>query len=143
MRLLVLGGTRFLGRHVVEAALARGHDVATFTRGVSGAPPEGARALHGDRDDPTALPKALDGWEPELVVDTSGQTRAAARNAADELADVGPSPTSAASTPTATGHPGRWAPRTASRPGTPTRTSTARSRPRASGSSARHWATGS
>jgi 2'-hydroxyisoflavone reductase len=88
MRLLVLGGTRFLGRHVAEAALARGHDVATFTRGVSGAPPEGACALHGDRDDPAALPKALDGWEPELVVDTSGQTRAAARNAADELADV-------------------------------------------------------
>src|SRR5438128_1633835 len=82
MRLLVLGGTRFLGRHVAAAALERGHDVATFTRGVSGAPPEGARALHGDRDDAAALPKALDGWAPELVVDTSGQTRAAARNAA-------------------------------------------------------------
>jgi nucleoside-diphosphate-sugar epimerase len=83
MRLLVLGGTRFLGRHVADAALARGHDVATFTRGVSGDPPAGAHALHGDRDDPAALPKALDGWQPELVVDTSGQTRAAARNAAD------------------------------------------------------------
>ena len=71
MRLLVLGGTHFLGRHVTTAALARGHDVATFTRGVSGGPPDGARALHGDRDDPEALPKALDGWAPELVVDTS------------------------------------------------------------------------
>jgi 2'-hydroxyisoflavone reductase len=89
MRLLVLGGTRFLGRHVVTAALERGHEVATFTRGISGAPPEGARALHGDRDDPAALPAALDGWAPELVVDTSGQTRAAARNAAAALADVG------------------------------------------------------
>ncbi|HST97681.1 MAG TPA: NAD-dependent epimerase/dehydratase family protein, partial [Geodermatophilus sp.] len=36
MRLLVLGGTHFLGRHVVTAALERGHEVATFTRGVSG-----------------------------------------------------------------------------------------------------------
>ena len=88
MRLLVLGGTHFLGRHVATAALDRGHDVATFTRGVSGAPPEGARALHGDRDDPDALPKALDGWAPELVVDTSCQTRAAARNAAAVLAGV-------------------------------------------------------
>ncbi len=88
MRLLVLGGTRFLGRHVVSAALDRGHEVATFTRGVSGAPPEGVRALHGDRDDPDALPAALDGWAPELVVDTSGQTRAAARNAAAALAGV-------------------------------------------------------
>ena len=49
MRLLVLGGTHFLGRHVVTAALERGHEVATFTRGVSGEPPEGVRALHGDR----------------------------------------------------------------------------------------------
>ncbi len=88
MRLLVLGGTVFLGRHVAAAALDRGHDVATFTRGVSGAPPEGARALHGDRDDPHALPAALDGWFPDLVVDTSCQTRAAARNAAEALADV-------------------------------------------------------
>ncbi len=88
MRLLVLGGTHFLGRHVVTAALARGHDVATFTRGVSGEPPEGVRALHGDRNDPDALPAALDGWTPDLVVDTSCQTRPAARNAAAVLGDV-------------------------------------------------------
>src|SRR3954453_6032268 len=88
MRLLVLGGTHFLGRHVVTAAAERGHDVATFTRGVSGAPPEGVRALHGDRDDPAALPAALGGWAPELVVDTSCQTRAAARNAPAALGDV-------------------------------------------------------
>ena len=88
MRLLVLGGTSFLGRHVATAALARGHDVATFTGGIAGEPPEGARALHGDRDDPEALPRALAGWSPELVVDTSCQTRAAARNAAAVLAGV-------------------------------------------------------
>jgi 2'-hydroxyisoflavone reductase len=88
MRLLVLGGTHFLGRHVATAAVERGHDVATFTRGVSGEPPQGARALHGDRDDPQALPAALDGWVPELVVDTSCQTRAAARNAAAVLGGV-------------------------------------------------------
>ena len=33
MKLLVLGGTRFLGRHLVDAALARGDDVTVFTRG--------------------------------------------------------------------------------------------------------------
>lgn len=88
MRLLVLGGTNFLGRHVATAALERGHDVATFTRGVSGEPPEGVRALRGDRDDPAALPAALDGWAPELVVDTSCQSRAAARNAAAVLGGV-------------------------------------------------------
>src|ERR1700712_2355455 len=88
MRLLVPGGTHFLGRHVVTAALERGHEVATFTRGVSGEPPAGARALHGDRDDPAARPAALEGWAPELVVDTSCQSRLAAENAAAALADV-------------------------------------------------------
>ena len=88
MRLLVHGGTAFLGRHVTTAALARGHEVATFTRGVSGDPPEGARPLHGDRDDPGALPAALAGWRPDAVVDTSCRTRAAARNAAAVLGEV-------------------------------------------------------
>ena len=88
MRLLVLGGTAFLGRHVTTAALDRGHEVATFTRGVSGDPPAGARALHGDRDDPDALPAALGEWRPDLVVDTSCRTRPAARNAAAALAGV-------------------------------------------------------
>jgi 2'-hydroxyisoflavone reductase len=88
MRLLVLGGTHFLGRHVVTAALERGHEVATFTRGRTGVPPEGVRDLRGDRDDPAALPAALAGWAPELVVDTSCQTRDAARNAAAALAGV-------------------------------------------------------
>ena len=88
MRLLVLGGTHFLGRHVVDAALERGHELATFTRGLSGEPPAEVRALHGDRDDAGALPAALATWPPELVVDTSCQTRAAADNAAAVLADV-------------------------------------------------------
>jgi 2'-hydroxyisoflavone reductase len=88
MRLLVLGGTLFLGSHVATAAQARGHDVATFARGITGSPPDGVRDLHGDRDDPDALPKALDDWQPELVVDTSCQTRAAARNAAAVLGGV-------------------------------------------------------
>ena len=33
MRLLVVGGTRFVGRHLVDAALAAGHEVALFNRG--------------------------------------------------------------------------------------------------------------
>jgi 2'-hydroxyisoflavone reductase len=49
MRLLVLGGTRFLGRAIVDEAIRRGHDVTTFSRGLSGEPRPGAEALHGDR----------------------------------------------------------------------------------------------
>ena len=36
MRILLIGGTRFVGRHVVEAALAAGHDVTIFHRGQTG-----------------------------------------------------------------------------------------------------------
>jgi 2'-hydroxyisoflavone reductase len=50
MQLLVLGGTSFAGRHVVEQALAAGHDVTTFNRGRTnpGLFPA-VRSLHGDR----------------------------------------------------------------------------------------------
>ncbi|MET0886178.1 MAG: NAD-dependent epimerase/dehydratase family protein [Mycetocola sp.] len=33
VRILIIGGTRFLGRHLVEAALARNHEVTLFNRG--------------------------------------------------------------------------------------------------------------
>lgn len=70
MRLLVLGGTHHVGRAVVETALARGAEVTTLTRGVSGAPAAGAEARHADRTDPDALAAALgeDTWD--AVVDT-------------------------------------------------------------------------
>jgi len=59
MRLLVLGGTHHVGRAVVEEALARGDEVTTLNRGVSGPPAEGAAARHADRTDPEALRAAL------------------------------------------------------------------------------------
>jgi 2'-hydroxyisoflavone reductase len=49
MRLLVLGGTLFLGRALVEAALDRGWQVTTFNRGQSGADVSGVLPLRGDR----------------------------------------------------------------------------------------------
>ncbi|MET7440311.1 NAD-dependent epimerase/dehydratase family protein, partial [Streptomyces sp. NPDC005568] len=48
MRLLMLGGTEFVGRAVVEAALAAGWDVTVFHRG-RGEAPSGVRTRHGDR----------------------------------------------------------------------------------------------
>jgi nucleoside-diphosphate-sugar epimerase len=59
MRLLVLGGTHHVGRAVVETALARGDQVTTLTRGVSGPSAPGAIALNADRTDPDALRSAL------------------------------------------------------------------------------------
>src|SRR3954467_509332 len=51
MRLLVLGGTGFVGRHVVSCAVARGHDVQTFSRGTTQVElPHEVEQLYGDRD---------------------------------------------------------------------------------------------
>jgi 2'-hydroxyisoflavone reductase len=70
MRVLVLGGTQFLGRHVVECALERGHAVTLFNRGLTRPElfPE-AEKLRGDRDGDLA---ALADREFDAVVDTSG-----------------------------------------------------------------------
>jgi len=58
MRVLVIGGTRFVGRHLAEAAAARGHDVTVFHRGKTGTDvlPDAAH-IFGDRDDDLALLK--------------------------------------------------------------------------------------
>jgi uncharacterized protein YbjT (DUF2867 family) len=87
MRLLVLGGTHHVGRAVVQTALARGDDVSTLTRGVSGPSAPGALALHGDRTDPAALRAALGDAEWDAVIDTWSGAPAAARDAATLLTD--------------------------------------------------------
>lgn len=72
MRLLVLGGTRFVGYAVIEAALTAGWEVSSFNRGISGAPPPGVRELRGDRTDPTDLARVSTAGPWDAVVDTSG-----------------------------------------------------------------------
>ncbi|MGW3425025.1 NAD-dependent epimerase/dehydratase family protein [Streptomyces phaeochromogenes] len=87
MRLLMLGGTEFVGRAVVEAALARGWDVTVFHRGRH-EPPAGVRSLHGDRTAPDGL-AALAGTEEEwdVVVDTWSAAPRIVRDAARLLAN--------------------------------------------------------
>jgi nucleoside-diphosphate-sugar epimerase len=70
MRVLVIGGTVFLGRHVAAEALARGHELTLFTRGLHGADlfPE-AEHLHGDRSQDLS---ALAGRSWDAVIDTCG-----------------------------------------------------------------------
>jgi 2'-hydroxyisoflavone reductase len=76
MRLLVMGGTHHVGRAVVIEALARGDQVTTLTRGVSGPSAAGALALHADRTDPAALRSALGDATWDAVIDTwSGAPR--------------------------------------------------------------------
>ncbi|MGH3310787.1 MAG: NAD-dependent epimerase/dehydratase family protein [Streptomyces sp.] len=80
MRLLMLGGTEFVGRAVTEAALARGWTVSVFHRGRH-EPPPGVTVLRGDRTVEGGL-AALRGGEWDAVVDTWSGAPSAVRESA-------------------------------------------------------------
>jgi 2'-hydroxyisoflavone reductase len=69
MRLLVLGGTKFLGRAIVDAALARDHELTLFNRGLTN--PELFVGLEKVRGDRTKELSALAGQEWDAVIDVS------------------------------------------------------------------------
>ncbi|MEO3825962.1 NAD-dependent epimerase/dehydratase family protein [Actinomadura sp. B10D3] len=80
MKLLMLGGTEFVGRAITEDALARGLDVTVFHRGRH-EPPQGATSVHGDRTTEDGLKALADGnWD--AVVDTWSGAPSAVRDAA-------------------------------------------------------------
>lgn len=88
MRLLVLGGTAWLGGQVARTALERGHAVACLARGTSGDVPPGAQLVRADRDRPGAL-DAVAGQDWDAVVEVGrqpGQVRAAAQALAGRTA---------------------------------------------------------
>ena len=87
MKLLVLGGTVFVGWHLVEEAMARGHEVTIFNRGRSdpGAFADAERIL-GDRA--TDAIGALAGRRWDAVLDTCGYDAAVVSRSARVLADA-------------------------------------------------------
>lgn len=85
MKVLVIGGTVFVGRAVVGEALADGATVTVFNRGRSGAVPDGVEHVTGDRTDATDL-QQLAGRRFDLVVDTCGYVPADVARSAELLA---------------------------------------------------------
>jgi 2'-hydroxyisoflavone reductase len=86
MKLLILGGTIFLGRHIVDAALRHGHTVTLFNRGRHR--PDlfpGVERLTGDRDGGL---DALGGRTWDAVIDTCGYVPRVARQSAERLRDA-------------------------------------------------------
>ncbi len=85
MHILILGGTVFLGRHIAEQALARGHTLTLFNRGQHNADLfSGVEILRGDRNGDHS---ALYGRHFDAVIDTSGYT---ARQMQAMVAALGP-----------------------------------------------------
>ena len=89
MRVLILGGTRFVGRHVAQMLLDGGSEVTVLHRGVTGDAPPGTKTVIGDRSQADGLAGLGDG-RYDAVLDLSAYfsdwTRAAAEALTDRVA---------------------------------------------------------
>jgi len=86
MKILVIGGTSFVGRHFVEAAMGKGHALTLFNRGKTNPDlfPD-AEHLKGDRDGDLSQ---LEGGKWDAVLDTSGYLPRVVRKSAAALAGI-------------------------------------------------------
>ncbi|HHP7231280.1 MAG TPA: NAD-dependent epimerase/dehydratase family protein [Xenococcaceae cyanobacterium] len=80
MRILIMGGTRFIGVYLTKVLVAQNHEVVLFNRGNKPTPIAGVKQIHGDRKDPTQLKEKLSNESFEVIFD----------NNARELSDTQP-----------------------------------------------------
>lgn len=86
MKILIIGGTKFLGRHLITAAQARGHEITLFNRGkFSSETFENVEQIHGDRN--IDLNK-LSGRNWDAVIDTCGFLPQSVKASAEALKDA-------------------------------------------------------
>lgn len=89
MKALVLGGSVFVGRRLVEMLAALGHEVVVLNRGRTPTTrPEGVRLVTADRTDAASMRAALAGTEWDAVFDVSGFVMAAGGSDIDALIDI-------------------------------------------------------
>ncbi|MFN7994345.1 MAG: SDR family oxidoreductase [Bryobacteraceae bacterium] len=95
MKVLVIGGTLFIGKQLVKALCDAGHDVAVLHRNPKQGLPRRIENLIADRNDPEAVKRALEGRRFDVVYDnvydwergtTAAQVEATVRAAGDRLA---------------------------------------------------------
>ncbi|WP_275883712.1 NAD-dependent epimerase/dehydratase family protein [Halorhabdus sp. BNX81] len=88
---LVIGGTRFIGRHTVEEFLEHEYDIAIFNRGNHDNPFDAndrVEHVQGDRTDDAALEAAREAVDPDIVIDCVAYHPRDVRIATDVFADV-------------------------------------------------------
>jgi nucleoside-diphosphate-sugar epimerase len=73
MRILIMGGTRFIGVSLTQLLVEQGHEVVLFNRGKKPAPVEGLRQIHGDRTDAADLTTKLSGETFDAIFDNNGR----------------------------------------------------------------------
>jgi nucleoside-diphosphate-sugar epimerase len=73
MRILIMGGTRFIGVSLTKILVAQGHEVVLFNRGNKPVPVEGVQQIQGDRQDIAQLKTKLAGESFEAIFDNNGR----------------------------------------------------------------------
>ncbi len=73
MRILIMGGTRFIGVFLTKTLVAQGHEVVLFNRGNNLAPIAGVTQIHGDRKDPNQIKDKLATESFDIVFDNNGR----------------------------------------------------------------------
>ncbi|NEQ78790.1 MAG: NAD-dependent epimerase/dehydratase family protein [Moorea sp. SIO2I5] len=73
MRILIMGGTRFVGVYLTKVLVEMGHEVVLFNRGNKPAPLPGVQQIHGDRKDPNQLKEMLSSQEFDGIFDNNGR----------------------------------------------------------------------
>ncbi len=73
MRILIMGGTRFIGVYLTKLLVEQGHEVVLFNRGKRPAPVEGIQQIHGDRTDASQLKDKLSQEQFDAIFDNNGR----------------------------------------------------------------------
>lgn len=73
MRILIMGGTRFIGVYLTRILIEQGHEVVLFNRGNKPAPVEGVQQIQGDRTDAAQLKDKLSSEQFDAVFDNNGR----------------------------------------------------------------------
>lgn len=73
MRILIMGGTRFIGVYLTKILVEQGHEVVLFNRGKKPAPVEGLQQIHGDRTDASQVKEKLSQEQFDAIFDNNGR----------------------------------------------------------------------
>src|SRR4051812_28082089 len=88
MNVVIVGGTGNISRSIVQLLLEQGHEVTCFNRGKTGALPQGARALHGDRSDRPSFEKLMQQQRFDAAIDMICYNREYAASSLRAFRDV-------------------------------------------------------